>query len=262
MLIGMAVYDTEENERSWMTKATLLSLAKTVDFEQHRLIISDNGSCRATHEIYLEMNEVLPFQVIFNGENLGTANAVNLAWRKRNPGEHCVKMDNDVEIRQPHWADWMEDVFRRDPQIGICGLKRKDLAECPWSNHEWYRSFVRMLPHEAGERWIIIEEVGHVMGTCQAYSSALLDKIGYLYQPTVYGFDDSLAAVRAAACEFKSVFLHGFEIDHIDPGLGKYGQWKRDHAGEYLDMHAELARGYKFGRTDPYYDGGFTRETK
>jgi len=239
-----------------MTEATLKSLAQTVDWEKHRMFVSDNGSCDETQALYESAMDWLPFVLIRNGRNIGTANAVNRAWSHREPGEHAVKMDNDVVIHQPEWVDWMEDVFKRDPSIGICGLKRRDLAECPWSDVDVYRSQLRMLKHEVGQRWIVVEEVKHVMGTCQAYSSKMLEKIGYLYQPSRYGFDDSLAATRAEKAGFKCVFLHGFEIDHVDPGGDDYCAWKVKHAQMQMQSFQLVNTQYKSGSRNVYYDGG------
>jgi len=259
-LIAMAVFDNEKNQRSKFTRATLMSLAWTVDWKNsdHRLIVVDNGSCEETQEIYKEAGDHIPFFLLRNGENLGTANAINRAWKRRKPGEHCVKLDNDVTIEQPGWADWMEDVFARDPRIGICGLKRKDLDERPWGEG-WKQSELYMLPQERGQRWLIVEQVAHVMGTCQAYNSSLLYKMGYLYQGKwKYGFDDSLAAVRADVLGFKSVFLHGFEIDHIDPGGDDYTAEKQRLAGQAMAWFNATRRQYQSGQRDPYHDGGFS----
>jgi predicted RecA/RadA family phage recombinase len=63
-------------------------------------------------------------------------------------------------------------------------LKRKDCWEHPEHEQPDLRSTLFMLPHQSGERWIVGERVFHVMGTCQMYNSAFLDKIGYLYQPS------------------------------------------------------------------------------
>lgn len=256
MLIAMAVYDTKSNKRTWMTERTLRSLMETVRWDRHRLIISDNGSCDDTRWVYEIFEGLMPFEVIYNERNLGTAAAINLAWRKRNPGEHCVKMDNDVVIHQADWADWMEDVFERRGDIGICGLKRKDLAESPFAEGDM-QSEVYMLPHLPGQRWLVVEEVKHVIGTCQAYSSRLLEHIGYLYQPGLYGFDDGLAAVRAKVAGFKSVFLHGFDIDHIDPGGDKFCAWKRGAAARWFPEYNSLVVQYEAGIKPVYYDGGF-----
>lgn len=257
MLIAMAVWDTMENKRTLMTLETMDSLVDSVNWEKHHLFIVDNGSCKATQEMltWWGNHGILPFTLLRNKENLGTAAAINRAWRHRNPGEHCVKMDNDVVIHQSGWADWMEDVFERDPTIGICGLKRCDLEECPWADKPEYRSTIRMLPHERGQRWLVVERVRHVIGTCQGYSSALLDKIGFLTQPSLYGFDDSLAAVRAKMAGFKSVFLHGFEITHLDPGGDDYAAWKRGQAEKHFAGYNSDVVLYEAGIKDVYYDG-------
>jgi GT2 family glycosyltransferase len=256
MLIAIVTYDTPENGRTSLTQATLESLRETVDFTQHRVIVSDNGSHEPTLQLLAEYQDRgLIQEIIFNRENIGTANAINKAWRKRLPQEDVVKMDNDVRILQPGWADWMEDVFRRDKTIGIVGLKRKDLEERPDHENSWFKSTIHMLPHNPGERWIVVEEVNHVMGTCQAYSRLLLQKIGYLYQPGAYGFDDSLAAVRARVAGFKSVFLHGFEIDHLDVGANEYTEWKRWYAGAQMQTYNDLAAAFIAGRLSVYFDG-------
>ncbi|MDY7078023.1 MAG: glycosyltransferase [Chloroflexota bacterium] len=253
MLISMAVYSTESNGRAWMTVKTLDSLARTVDWERHRLVVIDNGSCKKVFEYYRRFEKIFPFYLIVSERNVGTARAVNKGWALREPGEHCVKMDDDVVFHQPEWADWIEDVFERDPQIGICGLKRNDLDESPFAEGSM-QSTLRMLPHEKGQRWLVVEEVESVIGTCQGYSSALLDVIGYLTQPGVYGFDDSLSAVRAKVCGFKSAFLCGFEIDHIDPGGTPYTTWKRQVADTYFPDFRTKALLYESGVLLPKCD--------
>lgn len=229
-----------------MTAETLRSLALTVDWDKHRLFVIDNGSCEETYKIYYKLGQMFSFEVIYNLANRGTAKAINQGWHWRLPGEHCVKMDNDVVFYQEEWVDWMEDVFGRDPTIGICGLKRKDLDEAPDGEGD-YQSKLHMIPHVRGQRWIVVEEVKSVMGTCQAYSSALLDKMGYLDQPDLYGFDDALSAVRCRLAGFRSVFLHGFEIDHIDPGGTPFGDWKKIEARRQLPKFNSMVLLYESG---------------
>jgi GT2 family glycosyltransferase len=262
MLISMAVWDTEENQRTEMTRLTLKSLAQCVDWSRHRLFVSDNGSCQATQDLYREVftNEqvkVWKWVVIQNGKNLGTAGAVNRGWFHRQPGEHAVKMDNDVVVNQVGWADVMEEVFRRDPSIGICGLKRKDIEERPDHENPNYKSTLHMTPHSPGEPWIVVEEVNHVIGTCQAYSSALLDKIGYLYQADWnYGFDDAFASLRAHIAGFKTVFVPHIDIDHIDRGHPDYTLSKHVEAGRVIGTYAQMVGEYVSGKKPIFYDGG------
>lgn len=257
----MAVYDTEENGRTEYTVKTIQSLLETVDLSKHRLIISDNGSCESTRRLYEGLGKNWKeiygdgvITIIYNGENLGTAEAINRAWAFRRPGEHAIKMDNDVVIHQAGWVDRLEEAIARDSHIGICGLKRKDCWENPDHENEFYRSKIYHLPHQPGESWIIAEEVNHVMGTCQMYSSALLDKIGYLFQPGIYGFDDVFAAIRCRLAGFKSVFIPYIQIDHIDRGDSPYQQWKEEHAAEYWGEYAKIKMEYETGKRSIYYN--------
>jgi GT2 family glycosyltransferase len=254
-LIAMAVHDTEENGRSGLTEQTLFSLFENTDWNRHRLIIVDNNSCAKTKELYQHIiQHNMAEKIIFNSENLGTAEAINRAWIFRKPGENCIKMDNDVIIKEDgRWIDDMEEAIRREPKIGQVGLKRKDLWESP-ERTDFYKSELIMLPHQPGERWMVVEKVNHVMGTCQMYSSALLDKIGYLYQPRLYGFDDSLASVRSHLAGFISVFLPHIEIDHIDPGGTPYQTWKENHAGEQWQEYHKVLREYREGTRPIYYN--------
>ena len=269
----MAIFDTPENGRAELTRRTLESLTDTVDFYKHRLFLVINAatpetmaaiktfSAKAVSRVHetpkaggVGMEAKNPVTVIRNSENVGTARAINQAWKHKYPGENAIKMDNDVVIHRSGWVDEMEEAISRDPRIGIIGLKRKDLWETPWHPNPDHRSTLRMLPHEAGQKWLIVEDVNHVMGTCQMYSAALLEKIGYLYQRGLYGFDDSLAAIRCKVAGFNSCFLQGVEIDHIDPGGNDFTQWKRDKAGEDSPEYHRLKAGYLNGTIGVYYD--------
>ena len=247
-LISLAVWDTEENGRTEYTAKTLETLYLTVNTRKHRIIIVDNGSCEATQKL---LNKAARIEVIRLHENIGTAKAVNKAWQLRKPNENCVKMDNDVVIHSRDWVEDMERAIKLGPAIGIVGLKRKDCWEEP-SRTDFYKSSLEMLPHVAGEPWVVVERVNHVMGTCQMFNSALLDKIGYLYQPRLYGFDDALAAIRCQVAGFYSCFLPHIEIDHIDTGATAYQGWKEKHAGEDMAEYNRLKNGYLSG-TIPVY---------
>lgn len=241
-LVCMAVYDTEENNRTYFTHRTIHSLNNTVDFTKHSLIIVNNNSCRETVKILEHWeqwwNGTTNFELITLRENVGTARAINLGWQKRKQDQHCLKMDNDVVIKEPGWLDKLEDCIERSKSlkrpIGIIGLKRKDLDEWPLvPEGSWAHSELVALPHQRGDTWLaVVERVNHVMGTCQLYSSDLLDKVGYLYQFGVkYGFDDSLMAARCHKAGFMSCFYPHYEIDHIDPGGTEYTTDKHRDAG-------------------------------
>ncbi|MGN6416105.1 MAG: glycosyltransferase [Pseudobacter sp.] len=261
----MAVHDTEENKRTELTDRTLECLLETVNLSRHRIFIIDNDSCKASKDViqyHMEMVNKRTAKLsgrnllITSDRNLGTAKAINHALRYRQHGELVIKMDNDVIIHKDGWVDEMEDVMRRMPQIGILGLKRPDLQESTYAIQLDYRSKLLEVPHEPGQRWRVVEECKHVMGTCTMINPALLDKIGYFYQMEgLYGFDDSLLCVRSQVAGFINCFLHGIDIDHIDPGNTAYSDWKNKHAGDMLVEYARTETAYRNGTKDIYYGG-------
>lgn len=257
-LISMAVYDTAENHRTKLTSQTLQCLFDTVDFTKHRLIISDNGSCSETQELYQQLSKrrfkgTAPM-VIYNNQNLGTAEAINKAWYYRKPGEHAIKIDNDVLIHSTSWADELEEAIARDPQIGIIGLKRKDIIQCTAHPDANFRSQLIQLPHKTGERWIIVERTADIIGTCTLFNSALLDKVGYSYQPGLYGYEDVLFCHRSHLAGFYNCFLPHIHIDHIDPGNTPYQHWKEKHSGKHTAAMIAVFKQYLSNPKAIYYD--------
>jgi len=253
-LIAMAVFDTEENNRTQYTKRTLQSLMNTVNMAKHRIHVIDNASCKATKQVLKDFEPHITVHT--NGQNIGTAKAVNIGWQHRQPGEHAIKMDNDVVIHSTGWVEEMEEAIMLDSKIGIVGLKRKDCWEKPTHENPHYKSTLELLGG-VNHKWIPIEKVNHVMGTCQMFNSALLDKIGYLYQPRLYGFDDSLAAIRCQVAGFYSCFIPSIEIDHIDTGETPYQGWKEKHSGEDMVAFNQIKNAYLNGTKPIYCDSNY-----
>lgn len=263
----MAVHDTRDNGRTAYTKQTLESLCKTVNFNKHQLFISDNGSCRATHQLYEDLK--LTFKnkftetnltICYNKENLGTSKAINIGLFFRREDQFATKIDNDCVIHRVGWVEEMEEVMQRDETIGVLGLKRKDLAETPNSIVDHYRSELIMLNHQQGQKWLIVEKCKHIMGTCQMLSPKLIERIGYYISPSEYGFDDSILSLRSELAGFINCFLPTIEIDHIDVGTNDYAKWKQQHAGENMAAFGRLCDEYRMGIRPIYEDGGFLAE--
>jgi GT2 family glycosyltransferase len=252
-LIAMAIYDTIENDRTKYTKRTLDNLFNgNVDFDKHRLIVVDNDSCKETKEVLAEYNNWYWLTIITNKENVGTAKAINQAWSHRNPGEHLIKMDNDVVVYKKGWVDDMEEVLnigdRLTPPIGILGLKRKDLIESPYRT-DGYQSQLMQIPHNIGESWHTVEIINHCMGTCQMYHHKLIDKIGGLEQlGGIYGLDDTIASAKSQIAGFCNAFLNHIEIDHIDTGENtEYLKFKSDYVSTKFGELHQLINEYKSG---------------
>lgn len=259
-LISMAVFDQEGSGRTALTEKCFQSLLNTVDFRKHRIFIIDNASCEATTKVIIDFANIIDdiafgnFTLYRNNENVGTAKAVNQGLKERRPGENCIKCDNDVVFNQQNWIEEMDEAIRRMPSIGILGLKRKDLGENPFlETSPHFRTTLEMLPHKLGEPWMVFEKVQHgVMGTCTMYNSKLLDEIGYLHQPTVYGWDDGLISTRSTLAGFVNGFLPTIDIDHPDPGGTFYQAWKENHAQETSGASWQLDHDYKTGARPIY----------
>lgn len=253
----MCVFDTETNLRTKYTRRTLDSLARTVNWNKHRLIICDNASCKATLDLYDEYKDkVLPFEVIYNSENRGTAKALNKIIKQRKDKEHVCKIDNDVIIDDINWLDQLEEAIERDPlNMGICAGKRNDLDENTWNPNPFYRSELMMLPHEKGQRFIIVEKVKSCIGTLTLFNWRLLDKIGYSYQNSCYGLEDSLTSVRTMIVGMYSCFLTHLVIHHIDNAEDDgYTKFKQKEAGKAWDMYQQLVNEYYEGKRSPYVE--------
>lgn len=229
-LIGLVTYCTQENQKFEMLKKTLQSLRFTTDLSKHRVYVFDNSTDHNIRKEVLLLVHGFGFNYLTEGENLGTARGINRIWKDRKPNEHCVKMDDDVVIHEIGWADQLEYAISLRNDIGIIGLKRKDCWERPDETEHFKKSELIMI-NPKGTKWVIIEKVEHVIGTCQMYNSALLDKIGYLYQIGLYGYDDVLAAHRSTISGFINCFLPHIEIDHIDDGSTPYQGWKERTSG-------------------------------
>lgn len=251
----MAVYSTEENRKDECLEKTLESLQQTVDFRRHKLALSINARTFWTQKLLKEYRNIIDC-VFVNDHNIGTARAINRLWYhyivKYGIG-NLIKMDDDVVVHSAGWVDEMEEAIRRDPNIGLVALKRKDLMQCPWHENEYFKSEVKMLPHEPGEPWIIVEETADIMGTCVMHSAALIEKVGALYQPGKYGFDDAIMAQRSRLAGFYNCFLPHIRIDHVDDGKTPYQQWKEKSASKDWNVFQSLVARYKSGELSTYY---------
>lgn len=248
----MVVYSTVQNGKDEYLEQTLESLSKTVDFTKHRLILSINGKTDKTIQIFLKYKDIIS-RIIENNGNIGTAEAINQAWRFRMPNEHCIKIDDDVIIHQSGWVELMCDIARNNPKIGQIGLKRPDLLESPDNPNPAYRS-VMIEGKLDDDKKITLEKCPHIMGTCVMHTTQLLKEIGYMWQPRLYGFDDSFTSLRSTIAGLWNVFIPDIKIDHIDRGGTDFTVWKQKHSSDCWDEYHKAHKDYMLGNKDIYYN--------
>lgn len=55
--------------------------------------------------------------------NMGVAVASNLAWDDADGADFYVKLDNDVEVRDPQWLHRLMRMLANNPRLGMAGYK-------------------------------------------------------------------------------------------------------------------------------------------
>lgn len=251
----MCVYDTEQNGRLEFTKRTLDGLEWMLSANEQPFLIVDNASFEPTRTLLDRFAGIGDnVQVLHLPENLGTAGGLNEGIKRLEPGQHLLKIDNDVVVHTPSWIDDMEFTLERMPEIGMIAAKRRDLIETPYNNEGPFKSTLHMVTHNPGEKWLIVEQCQHIMGTCVMYSSKLIERIGGFYQFDVYGFEDSLYSYRSMSAGFINCFLPHIEIDHIDPGGHPYQKEKEAMASKYWDSYTRTVNEIIRGERSYYFD--------
>jgi GT2 family glycosyltransferase len=241
----MCLYATEENGKLKYVKQCLESLCDTVDVYKHRIHLINNSQFKEAKEYISSYKSKMT--IVNLNKNVGTAKGINLALILRREGEVCIKCDDDLTWSELGWVEKMEQAIKDHPEIGICGLKRDDITQNPKHKDPNFRTIIE------GD----IEWCHDIMGTCTAFNPLMLDKIGYMVQPSVYGFDDTIMSVRSEAAGFRNCFLPKIKITNLDEGGTEYTEWKKREAGIYLEEVSLLCDYYKSGKLDVYYDGGF-----
>jgi GT2 family glycosyltransferase len=163
-------------------------------------------------------------------------------------------MDDDIVHYTEGWIDDMEYAIEKDPTIGVCGAKRKDLEQHPEHETDFFRSTLYMIPHQKGERWMVGEVAADIMGSCVMVNSKLIEHIKGLRQPNQYGYDDVDLSIRSRLLGFKNIFLPHILIDHVDKGDTPYQKWKESEAARSGQAFSDLIQGYKNGTIPLYYE--------
>jgi len=235
--------------RLHMTKECFDSFLSTTDPDDVQLMVIDNASVDGTREWLEKFEHPGLYAKVFLGENVGTAKALNLGWKLAyENGWHAGKLDNDVVFYDEDWFDKMVNVLEETENIGLVGLKRRDLEERPNNKPgDFYRTWLYALP--SGQ---VIEVSNHVIGTCWLVKHAMLEALGGLVQIGLYGLDDAIYCHRAHLADFMTAFVPDVAIEHIDPGEPKYPEYTRWK----IDTATEVIKGGAYREILAEYDSG------
>lgn len=196
----------------------LASLSDFINDTSCEVIIIDNGSTDGTldflHENYPQL------QLIANSENRGVAPARNqgIAVAK---GEKLLLLDNDTEATTAAINAMIEHLDMH-PQVGLCSCRLVDKEGIPQDSCKPYPGLMIKLrnvlgignktkyqPNEEG----IIEPV-YVIGACQMFTRAIVDKIGMLDDRIFYGPEDADWCIRIKKAGYHIHCLNNHTIVH------------------------------------------------
>ncbi|MBQ7618334.1 MAG: glycosyltransferase family 2 protein [Desulfovibrio sp.] len=195
MLVHVGIVTWNRLSLTKLCLESLLELTRT-DF---KCTVVDNGSTDGTVDYLLQMQgRYAPkIRVKRLRRNMGVSVASNLAWAAEKEADFFVKLDNDVEIRDPDWLGRLLDLSKKRPDLAPLGFQL-----CPW--HEGSGETLA-----DGTRFI---KVSCCNGACALIPRAVHEQLGFWNEGYgVYGYEDLEYSWRALRAGFQPVYLAGQE---------------------------------------------------
>ena len=192
--------------------------------EPFDLVVVDNGSAAPSLELLKNFEDKKygngsTSRVVYNGTNLGVSKALNIGMRLRQPGQHYMKLDNDMVLPNDYesWLTEMIDITensRRDiDNVKLVALSPFNYNR-PMSEH-FPRRFLDLTN---GHRYEIEDPMPYAcLGAGKFVHSDVIDRIGgYNEKFGLYGFEDTDYGNRAIRVGFKNVYHAKVQAKHID----------------------------------------------
>ena len=180
----------------------------------YSLTVTDNGSTDGTPRYLKELADAHPhMRLHLLKRNMGVAVASNLAWDDADAADCFVKLDNDVEICDPHWLERLTGMLAADGRVGMAGYRL-----CPW--HEG-------TPLRLADSTPALS-VACCNGACACIPRAVHEKLGFWNESYGrYGYEDLEYSWRARqagyllayALQEDAVRHLGAEPEQRDPNM-------------------------------------------
>ena len=218
ILIGILVLDRPKT-LAWC----LYHLTNAPSREQFHIVLIDNHSNDETQEVLRKYEKDVD-QIIHNDWNVGYCFGDN-QWRAlREPGQHCVHIDQDAVIYSPDWWEIVEPILN-DLDIGMIALRRPTAWIDRPDKIEGYKQLRFEKRHD---RWLEVPNNNFLIAPILIYKGEMLDMMGFENEATGYG--DLESPYRLTALGYKGVYIpdvfvrqvpHDFEV-YAHPQLGAH----------------------------------------
>lgn len=185
VLIAMPTWNKRE-----VTQPCIQALLAHTDLERPKaaFYIVDNGSTDGLAEwLHSEIEGAPGVHIIYNEVNVGMCHAINQAWAYRKPGQHAVYLNSDARLLRADWLHYMLEVFRQREDVGMVALvpgRQGHIRRILREKHIAIGS--------EGRFW----HSGLIYTACALMRDKLLDQLGGLWQPGIYGFEDHCTCMR------------------------------------------------------------------
>ena len=230
--------------RLYLTQQSLPKLVENTSKDTEIFVI-DNGSDTETVSYLKAFKKENPrIKLVLNKKNIGVGGALNQVLSYIPDNYYFTKIDNDVEINTPNWDQWMMYCLAENPKIGVLGVHTyKD------------RPIVSRFRLEDGVE-VGTTTYGGITGDFIMIGPALRKALGFFYEFTKYGYEDSELFYRIYLLNKLFCFVLHFNTKPIDTGAkSEYTAFKEREAKQFI---------YKFNKrreelvnTKQYYVNNF-----
>ena len=184
------------------------SLVKITEYDNYKIIISDNGSTDGSCErIEKDFPQV---EILRLKENLGWTIGINSGWTyafKKYDPDYMVDMNDDLITVQKDWLTIMVNCLEEKEERVICGNKLL------FPDNRVQLLYMDRVPKEYEEKdngqFDYIKEVSGVGGANMLIKRSLINKMGAVDENYFYGPDDLDYCLRAKKLGYKIIY-NGF----------------------------------------------------
>ena len=213
-----------------LLRECLDSLKKVTDYNNYKVIISDNGSINGSNEMIKKDYKWV--DLIENNANIyfagGCNSAIKYALKKHNL-DYVLLLNDDTKIVQSNWLKKIVKVGESDKKIGILGCKLiypdGRLQHVGGFIKNW--KITKITDFKEGSMF----DVDHVMGAFMLIRKEVIETVGLFDEIfTPYLLDETDYCMRTKNAGFKIVSKTDIKIIH--------------HKGVTIDRDSELKRNY------------------
>ena len=223
-----------------LTVESLGSLVKKTDMADLEIHVVDNGSSDGTPHWLAEWKRRRPnVTVTLLPVNIGCPRALNLALRDRQPGQHLVKMDNDVRIETENWLPrmllFLKDCEEAGAFVGMAAPAYEEMGRYERVLSE--QTFVGASNTEWAVRWM-----NFIPGHLVLYTSTLMGLAGFfdvLGDDHLYGFEDNIMCHKANVLRMRLAGVGNVRCTMLQRASALGGEAREEHVAHFRPMYRQ-----------------------